>query len=259
MSIFKANKGLLSKAMGAMYEARGIATQQRDINFGRELLANIRQYRIQQAAQEFGSSTSEGIYTSGEIGATASLQGQLTQPYQYAVDDAERQEKIENLQQTAQEYISKYKKQAKRAKIAGYALGFINPIYAVGAGVSGGADRNYWSGSVRGFVTAGITAATLAAGLAGAGAGAATASTTAGTATATTSTSTTLAGSSIVAETGTTTSAASSVGNIANYTGVLKSLGGMSTVFNRLSSDLKYLSQDPKVRVRLSHNLRGFA
>jgi len=257
MSIFKANKGLLSKAMNAMYEAQGIATQQRDINFGRELLANIREYRIQQAAQEFGSSTSEGIYTSGEIGATASLQGQLTQPYQYAVDDAERQEKIESLQQTAQDYIGKYKKQAKRAKIAGYALGIVNPIGAWQAGVLGGAGRDYYSGVMRGNVTLAMSAASIGTSLASLGAGTAAATTVGGTAS--TVSTTTAAGSSMVASAGTTTSAISSVGNIANYTGILKSLGGMSTVFNRLSSDLKYLSQDPKVRVRLSHNLRGFA
>lgn len=190
MSIFKANKGLLSKAMGAMYEAQGIAEQQRDINFGRELLSNIRQYRIQQAAQDFQSTAEAGVYSSGTIGATASLQGQLTQPYQYAVDDAERQEKIEGLQQAAQGYIKRYKKQAKTAHTTGLAVGLLTgglgavaavatggaatPLAvagfgaafgALGSGATGvltGADRNYWSGAVTGTTQAAILAGTAA-------------------------------------------------------------------------------------------------
>lgn len=190
MSIFKANKGLLSKAMGAMYEAQGIAEQQQDINFGRELLSNIRQYRIQQAAVDFASTATEGIYSSGNIGATASLQGQLTQPYQYAVDDAERQEKIADLQQTAQSYIKRYKKQAKTAHTAGLTIGLVaglggaalgvatggaaTPLAAAGwgaafgalgsgaAGGLGAADRNYWSGAVTGTTQAAMLAGTAA-------------------------------------------------------------------------------------------------
>ena len=190
MSIFKANKGLLSKAMGAMYEAQGIAEQQRDINFGRELLSNIRQYRIQQAAQDFQSTAEAGIYSSGNIGATASLQGQLTQPYQYAVDDAERQEKIEGLQQAAQGYIKRYKKQAKTARTVGLTIGLASGLLgtvlaaatggaatplaaagwaaaggALGSGVAGGlgaADRNYWGGAVTGTTQAAILAGTAA-------------------------------------------------------------------------------------------------
>ena len=50
MSVLKANKKYISQAMGYMYEAAGIQEQQRDIDFGRELLANIREYRIQQAS-----------------------------------------------------------------------------------------------------------------------------------------------------------------------------------------------------------------
>lgn len=201
MSIFKANKGLLSKAMGAMYEAQGIAEQQRDINFGRELLSNIRQYRIQQAAQDFQSTAEAGIYSSGNIGATASLQGQLAQPYQYAVDDAERQEKIEGLQQAAQGYIKRYKKQAKTAHTAGLTIGLgagllgagiavatggaATPLAAagwaaaggaIGSGAAGGlgaADRNYWGGAVTGTTQAAILAGTAAyaAGVGGAAGG----------------------------------------------------------------------------------------
>lgn len=188
MSIFKANKGLLSKAMGAMYQAQGIAEQQQDINFGRELLANIRQYRIQQAAVDFQSTAAEGIYSSGTIGATASLQGQLTQPYQYAVDDAERQEKIADLQQQANQYIKRYKKQAKTAHTVGMTVGLATGLGtaalavatggattplaaatwaavggAVGSGISGGlggADRNYWSGAVSGTLSSAMMAGT---------------------------------------------------------------------------------------------------
>ena len=195
MSVLRANKKYIHQAMGYMYEAKGIQEQQQDIDFGRELLANIREYRIQQAALDIQDQSAEGITSAGMIGARQNLQNQLTQPYQRSVDDAERQEKIADLQRKAQESLSKYKKQAKTARTWGYVTaaaavvatvltaGAASPLAAAawGAVATGGtmaigsmagADRNWQGGAVRGGITA-TSAMTTAAGAGFLGGGAA--------------------------------------------------------------------------------------
>lgn len=187
MSIFKANKKYLSLAQMYMEQAKGIQEQQQDIDFGRQLLSNIRQYRIQQAALDIQDLGREGISVSGFQSARQGLQTQLTQPYQHAVDDTERQEEIAELQTKANQALKKYKKQAKTARTAGFitsavlgvAGGFIGAGLAAGtaigvtggaaigsvagAGIAGGvgeaagADRHYYGGVVQG----GLTAATV--------------------------------------------------------------------------------------------------
>jgi hypothetical protein len=198
MSVLRANKKYIHQAMGYMYEAKGIQEQQRDIDFGRELLANIREYRIQQAALDIQDQSAEGITSAGMIGARQNLQNQLTQPYQRSVDDAERQEKIADLQRKAQESLSKYKKQAKTARTWGYVTaaaavvatvltaGAASPLAAAawGAVATGGtmalgsmagADRNWQGGAVRGGITATSAMTTAAgAGFLGGGSGAGT-------------------------------------------------------------------------------------
>lgn len=190
MSIFKANKKYISLAQMYMEQAKGIQEQQQDIDFGRQLLSNIRQYRIQQAALDIQDIGREGISVSGFQSARQGLQTQLTQPYQHAVDDAERQEEIAELQSKANQALKKYKSQAKTARTTGYitsavlavAGGFIGAGLAAGAaagtigaslgatggaavgGVAGGslgalggyamgADRNYMGGAVQGTIT----------------------------------------------------------------------------------------------------------
>ena len=186
MSIFKANKKYLSLAQMYMEQAKGIQEQQQDIDFGRQLLSNIRQYRIQQAALDIQDLGREGISVSGFQSARQGLQTQLTQPYQYAVDDAERQEEIAELQTKANQALKKYKKQAKTARTTGFitaaalgvAGGFIGGAVAAGAagattasiaggaaiggavgtavgggiGAASGADRHYYGGVVQGGI-----------------------------------------------------------------------------------------------------------
>lgn len=270
MSIFAANKKWLSIAQTAMSNAETIAEKQKDINFGRELLANIRQYRIEQAAIDQAEASIGATQVSGVQTARQFLQQQLNEPYSRTLQDAERMEQIEAYQNQAQAALNRFKKQAKTAKTTGYvtaiaagALGaFLAPaaLAAAGVTVSGaagtaaalgggalvggtlataggralGADRNYMGGAIQGTITA-----TIAAGSIGYGAGAA--STQVGT----TSGGTIASGKTI--ETGTT---AVTQGWSASHV-----FSAASTVFSRLDKDMKYLSQDPQLRVQL----RGFA
>ena len=189
MSVFKANKKYISQAMQYMSMAQGVQEEQQDIDFGRQLLSNIRQMRIQQAALDIQSQGREGIVNTGFTAARQGLQTQFTQPYQQAADDYERQEEIAELQAKANQALKKYKKQAKTARTTGYitsavlaaAGGFIGAGLAAGAaagtigasigvtggaaigGVAGGAlgaaggtvagaDRNYIGGAVSGTI-----------------------------------------------------------------------------------------------------------
>lgn len=277
MSIFAANKKWLSIAQTAMSNAETIAEQQKDINFGRELLANIRQYRIEQAAVDQAEATIGATQVSGVQTARQFLQRQLNEPYSRTLQDAERMEQIEAYQNQAQEALSRFKKQAKTARTTGYvtaiaagALGaFLAPaaLAAAGVTVTGtagtaaalgggalvggslataggralGADRNYMSGAIQGTTTA-----TIAAGTIGYGAGAA----------GTTSTTT---GGTIVKAGSAGTHSWSSIGASEVVTAQGWSASSMfsaaNTVFSRLGKDMQYLAQDPQLRVQL----RGFA
>lgn len=189
MSVFAANKKYISQAMQYMYMAQGVQEEQQDIDFGRQLLSNIRQMRIQQAAMDVQSQGREGVVNTGFTAARQGLQTQFTQPYQQATEDYGRQEEIAELQAKANQALKKYKKQAKTARTTGYitsavlavAGGFLaagavaagaaaagtvatSTSLAIGAaaggvaggalgaagGAAAGADRNYMGGAVSG-------------------------------------------------------------------------------------------------------------
>ena len=150
MSVFKANKKYISLAQMYMEQAKGIQEQQQDIDFGRQLLSNIRQYRIQQAALDIQDIGREGISVSGFQSARQGLQTQLTQPYQHAVDDAERQEEIAELQSKANQALKKYKSQAKTARTTGYISALVAPTLAIEAAALGAGDRHFTGGVVEG-------------------------------------------------------------------------------------------------------------
>lgn len=275
MSIFAANKKWLSVAQTAMSNAEVVAEKQKDINFGRELLANIRQYRIEQAAVDQAEASIGTTQVSGVQTARQFLQQQFNEPYSRTLQDAERQEQIEKYQNQAQEALSRFKKQAKTAKTTGYitaivlgaAGGFLGAAAvagaaaaattataagaitaggaAAGAAIGGtvgtlggramGADRNFMAGGIQGTTTA-----TIAAGSIGFGAGSAG------------------FGSQAVTTGGTVAngvSISSGTSTMAQGWSASHMFSAASTVFSRLGKDMQYLSQDPQLRVQL----RGFA
>lgn len=177
MSVFAANKKYISQAMQYMYMAQGVQEEQQDIDFGRQLLSNIRQMRIQQAAMDVQSQGREGIMNTGFTAARQGMQTQFTQPYQQATEDYERQEEIAELQAKANQAIKKYKKQAKTARTTGYltaaaavvatvlTAGAASPLAAaawgavatggtMAVGSMAGADRNFQGGALKGGLTA---------------------------------------------------------------------------------------------------------
>lgn len=174
MSIFSANKKWLSIAQTAMSNAETVATQQRDINVGRELLNNIRQYRIQKAALEQAEGTIGGTQVAGLQTAGQFLQQQIEQPYQRALDDAARKEKIEEYQRTADAAISRFKKQAKTARTTGYITSAVLAVaggWALGAAAAGGAFGATVAGSSTAIGAISAGGAAVAGSVGGAGVG----------------------------------------------------------------------------------------
>ena len=277
MSIFKANKKYLSIAQTAMSNAYNVQMEQRDVDFGRQLLSNIRQYRIEQASLQQAEASIVEAQVSGIQTGKQYLQQQLNEPYSRTMADADRQEEIQEYQTQAEAALSRFKKQAKTAKTTGYisaivlaaAGGFLGAAAvagaaaaatsataagaitaagaAAGAAIGGtvataggralGADRNYMAGGIQGTVTG-----TIAAGSIGFGAGSAG-----------------FASTSEIASMSANTQTGAIVGSAAEVTTAGWSMSNVMsasyTVFNRLQGDMKYLSQDPQLRVQL----RGFA
>jgi hypothetical protein len=275
MSIFAANKKWISVAQTAMSNAYNVQMEQRDIDFGRQLLSNIRQYRVEQASLQEAEATIGEAQVSGIQTGKQYLQQQFNEPYSRTMADADRQEEIKRYESQAQAALRRFKKQAKTAKTTGYitaivlgaAGGFLGAAAvagaaaaatsataagaitaagaAAGAAIGGtvatvggramGADRNYMAGGIQGTTTATIAAGSIGFGAGSAGFGSQ-AVTTGGT-----------VANGVSMSSGTSTMAQGwSASNI---------LSASYTVFNRLQGDMKYLSQDPQLRVQL----RGFA
>lgn len=174
MSVLKANKKYISLARQQIALAENEQQKQADIDFRRNIVANIRQQRLAQS-QAMWNAQSDIATTSGQAGTIANIQSTFAEPLTYTFDYMERQEDIEGYYNQAQTYINKYQKQAKTAakwgtaismgaKIAGTVIG--GPIgYAIGS-LGGaltvaalGGDRN----AIQGAANVGISHATMGA------------------------------------------------------------------------------------------------
>lgn len=171
MSVLKANKKYLSLAREQIAMAENEQLKQSDIDFRRNIIANIRQQRIAES-QALWNTQSDIATTSGQAGTVANIQSSFAEPLEYTYNTMRRQDKIEKYYSKAQTYIDKYSKQAKTAakwgsaismgaKIAGTMIG--GPIgYAIGS-LGGaltvaalGGDRN----AIQGAANVGISHAT---------------------------------------------------------------------------------------------------
>ena len=127
MGIFSSGSKWKSMAQGALASARALENQQRDIEFQRGILSNIRQQRIAQAQMSL-MSYSDSFMSSTSSGASANLNSTLAGEMKYGYESSQRAEDIQNYQQKAQEYMQKYAKQQKTRATA----------YAVTGAIAGG-------------------------------------------------------------------------------------------------------------------------
>ena len=135
MGWLSVNNNYKYRAEGAIREAEELVGIQQERDFGQNLLANIRQYRIAKEQLEAYGDTDD-ITSSTSAGVTANVKSTLAGEVGYAYETSNRAEQIQQLQTFAQQQLSKYKQQVKRAsrnadivayggKIVGAAIGGI--------------------------------------------------------------------------------------------------------------------------------------
>ena len=127
MSIFSVNKAAKSRALEYESLASRLEGQQRDIDFGRTLLSNIRQERIARAQLRASSYSDDAVSSSG-MGAVANIDSSLAGEMGYSYDTSERMEKIQKYQQDAAAQWKKYQKSIQKAGVAGQIMGTVATV-----------------------------------------------------------------------------------------------------------------------------------
>jgi hypothetical protein len=131
MGVFSSGSKWKQAARGALASAQALENQQKDIDFQRGLLSNIRQQRMAQAQLSL-MNYSESFTSSSAIGASANVDSALASEMKYSYESSQRAEDIQGYQQAAQQYMDKYASQQKK-KAAGFAV-----VGAVAGAVTGG-------------------------------------------------------------------------------------------------------------------------
>lgn len=158
MSVFTGGKKWGRAAKQLRVEAGQAQEDLEDLNFGRELLSNIRQQRFAAAQLRMLEGGAADVSTTAHKGQMANINTALASDYGYSVDVSNRAEAIERLQEKATRYEKKAAKADKRAAVAGMAV-------AAAAGVlTGGAALALAGGTI------GAMGGAIAAGIGGAAA-----------------------------------------------------------------------------------------
>ena len=135
MGWLSVNNNYKYRAEGAIREAEELVEIQQEADFGKNLLSNIRQYRIaKQRLEAYGDT--DDISSSTTAGVVSNVKSTLAGEVGYAYETSNRAEQIQKLQTFAQQQMNKYSQQVKRAsrnadivaygaKIVGAAIGFV--------------------------------------------------------------------------------------------------------------------------------------
>ena len=135
MGWLSVNNNYKYRAEGAIREAEELVEIQQERDFGQNLLANIRQYRIAKEQLEAYGDTDD-VSSSTSAGVSSNVKSTLAGEVGYAYETSNRAEQIQQLQTFAQQQLGKYKQQVKRAsrnadivaygaKIVGATIGFV--------------------------------------------------------------------------------------------------------------------------------------
>lgn len=132
--MFSVNKSAKNQAMTYEYMVSDLENQQKDIEFGRELLTNIRKYRIASEQMRFYNQSDIGI-SSSAAGGQANLASSLASEVGYAYDTSERLQTIQDYKQKAADAWEEYAESVKKAGMVGQVVGTVTT--AIGAAVGG--------------------------------------------------------------------------------------------------------------------------
>lgn len=154
MGWLSVNNNYKYRAEGAIREAEELVGIQQERDFGQNLLANIRQYRIAKEQLEAYGDTDD-ITSSTSAGVTANVKSTLAGEVGYAYETSNRAEQIQHLQAFAQQQLSKYSQQVKRASRNADIVAYGGKIVgAVIGGIIGGPG-----GAMAGWQIGGMAAA----------------------------------------------------------------------------------------------------
>ena len=107
-------------ARGALASAQALEDQQKDVEFQRGLLSNIRQQRMAQAQLSL-MNYSDSFTSSSVAGASANIDSALASEMKYSYESSQRAEDIQDYQEQYKAYMKKYASQQKK-KSAGFAV-----------------------------------------------------------------------------------------------------------------------------------------
>lgn len=139
MGLFSSGKKWKRAAEAVLKKAQTLEDYQRDVEFQRAILSNIRQQRLAQA-QLAVVSYNESAFSSNIAGASANINSALAGETRYGYETSQRMEKIQDYQEQYKTYMEKYAKQQKKRagafSVAGIALGAVTG--GLGAGLVAG-------------------------------------------------------------------------------------------------------------------------
>ena len=159
MGLFNVNKAAKNQAKTYENLVQDQQTRLQEMNFGRDLLQNIRQERVARAQLEF-SNHIEGVSTSSAAGAIANIDSGLASEVGYAYRYSLGLEKLQSYQETAANYWEKYAKSVQKvqrnAKIVGSVMSLGGQIVgtAIGGPVGGAIGATLGSLGAVGITTA---------------------------------------------------------------------------------------------------------
>lgn len=127
MGIFSVDKGAKTRAMTYQHMQVDLKNQQRDVDFGRQLLSNIRQHRLASEQMRFDTYSDIGV-TSSAAGGQANLASTLASEVGYAYDTGARQEKIQQYAQMEEDAWGEYYESVAKAQQATMAVAAVGAL-----------------------------------------------------------------------------------------------------------------------------------
>lgn len=157
MGVYSSGSKWKNAAQGALASAQALEDQQKDIDFRRGLLSNIRQQRMAQAQLAIAN-YSDSYSSSSAAGASANIDSALASEMKYSYESSQRAEDIQNYQQDAQQYMKKYANQQKKKSTAVAVTGAVVGALTGGLGLLAGVG-------IAGGLSGAVTGATIGQGI----------------------------------------------------------------------------------------------
>lgn len=125
--MFSVDKGAKNRAMTYQHMQVDLQNQQRDVDFGRQLLSNIRQHRLASEQMRFDTYSDIGV-SSSAAGGQANLASALAGEVGYAYDTGVRQEQIQQYAQMEEDAWGDYYESVAKAQQATMAVAAVGAL-----------------------------------------------------------------------------------------------------------------------------------